>query len=777
MQNARATRWLARLRQVGREARRHARWWKPASIAAVIGVLGALAGLTIWAELTAAALDLGATRQARMVLAAGRPLRPGVAVQAVANSLDRLGYREVSGTPASPGEFRRMDGRWEIHLRARPDLARSPMRVRLELKGSRIVRMTSVPGGTELSTAELEPELLTGMGEGLERRRPLPLAEMSRFLPAAVLAAEDHRFQSHGGLDAVSVARAFVTNAARGEILQGGSTVTQQLVKNLILGPERTWARKIREGALALAVERRYPKAEILEAYLNTVYLGQHGRAAIHGVGAAARSYWGKEASHLGAAESAQLAGMIRAPNRYSPVEHPERAQQRRDDVLRRMHDLGLIDVATLAAALAERTDVQRGTAGPSEAPYFLDYVRASTTTGNGADPGAIRIYTTLDWSLQRAAEAAVARGLERLERGASPPLRRTSPGGPVQVALVALDPASGAVRALVGGRDYARSAFNRATRARRQPGSAFKPFVFLAALRRGPNGEPPAATPVSLVEDMPVTLETPQEAWEPRNFEDRFEGVVSVRRALEQSSNAVTVRLAQTVGLPSVIRTARDVGITSTLAPVPALALGSFEVTPLELAAAYATLANGGRPVVPHAARGPNGEGAPPPGPARVSAEEAYLLTHLLQGVVERGTAAEVRARGVGGAVAGKTGTTNDTRDAWFVGYSPRLVAVVWVGFDDGAPLGLTGARAALPIWAEFMRAAAALEDPGEFRVPPAMAVRQVCGAGPELFLPLTEPQEPCAAADGSARPALAPPRPLPVSPRSPWTKAPSER
>ena len=497
---------------------------------------------------------------------------------------------------------------------------------------------------------------------------------MSPFLPAAVLAAEDHRFFEHSGLDVVAVGRALVTNTVRGEIAQGASTLTQQLAKNLALGPERTWRRKILEGALALALERRYEKEKILEAYLNTVYLGQRGRAALVGVGAAAQSYWDKDARRLGLAESALLAGIIRAPNRYSPDQHPERAQQRRDAVLRRMHELGIIDAKTLAQALAQRTEVRAGTSLPSPAPYFLDYVRA--TAGTNLARGNPRIYTTLDPSLQRAAEAAVARGLDRLE-STRKSLRRSASGQRLQAALVALDPATGEIRALVGGRDYELSAFNRVTHAHRQPGSAFKPFVFLAALRRGAAGQPPTVTPASLVEDMPIEVATAEEPWTPRNFEDRFDGTITVRQALERSSNAAAVRLAQAAGLDGVVKTAREVGFTSRMTPVPALALGSFEVTPLELAGAYATLANGGARTPVRGVRMVEGRpGAPRTetrtgrGPAStLSPDEAYLVTNLLEGVVDRGTGAGVRALGLTGAVAGKTGTTNDARDAWFAG------------------------------------------------------------------------------------------------------------
>jgi penicillin-binding protein 1B len=706
---------------------------------------GAVAGMPLWALLVAGRLDLDAAQRTPLVYAMARRLAPGVALRAVGEGLERLAYREVTGAPERPGEFRRTPGRWDIHLRPRVDMNRPALRVALTARNGRILEAAGA--SAEAEVPELEPELLTGIDEtGKERRRPLALAEMSRFLPSAVLAAEDHRFFEHAGVDLQAVGRALVVNASRGEIAQGASTLTQQLVKNLLLGPERTWSRKVRESLLALAVERRYSKEDVLQAYLNTVYLGQHGRAAIHGVGAAAQSYFGKDARRLSVAESALLAGMIRAPNRYSPMEHPERARRRRDVVLRQMSELGWIDERTRDAALAQRIRVRGSASGPPAAAYFLDHVR--TAAGADLEAGAPRIQTTLDPILQRAAEAAVARGLDRLE-SAHRRLRRSPGGEPLQAALVALDPATGAIRALVGGRDYERSAFNRATHARRQPGSAFKPFVFLAALRRGAGGEPPTVTPVSLVEDLPIEVATPQAIWIPRNFEDRFEGLITVRRALEQSSNAATIRVAHAVGLDRVVQTARDVGFTSRMAPVPALALGSFEVTPLELAATYATLANGGTPVRAHGVRPAGGPGARPAIGGRlprVSAEEAYVLTHLLQGVVDHGTGGAVRALGLQGALAGKTGTTNETRDAWFAGFSPRLVAVVWVGFDDGAPLELSGASAALPIWTDFMRAAAALEEPGEFPVPPSVTFGRACGRlAPEAFLPMTEPPAPC--------------------------------
>jgi penicillin-binding protein 1B len=583
---------------------------------------------------------------------------------------------------------------------------------------------------------------------------------------AAVLAAEDHRFFEHGGVDGKAVVRAVWVNLRRGEVAQGGSTLTQQLVKNLVLTPKRTWTRKVREAALAAMLEWRYGKTDILEAYLNAIYLGQHGNAGVFGVGAAARAYFGKEVEQVTLAEAALLAGMIRAPNSYSPVQSLDRARERRDTILARMLEVGLIDEAARARAAGEKIRVRSGAGSRRLAPHFLDHVRAQIEpplADDGWQGGGLRIYTTLDPVLQRAAEAAVSRGLDRLE-GRYRHLRRADAAQRLQAALIALDPATGEVRALVGGRDHAQSQFNRAIHARRQPGSAFKPFVYLAALRFGPGGGPPPLTPVSIVSDEPFSMRVGRDTWSPRNYEDRFEGPVTVRRALEQSLNAATVRVAESVGLDAVIGTARQVGFTSLMQPVPALVLGSFEVSPLELAAAYAALANGGERLSPVAVRAVVGrdgavvDQAAPTRAAAVRPEEASLLTYLLRGVVDRGTGAVARTLGVEGVVAGKTGTTNDGRDAWFVGYTPRLVVLVWVGFDERDVLRLSGGQAALPIWADFMRAAMTVVPSGSFTVPTTLLFRDVDPTSGKLasrFCPLvfreaflsgTEPTEACA-------------------------------
>jgi 1A family penicillin-binding protein len=731
-------------------------------------VLGPPAALGVWTWRTAAGVDLSRLEEAALIYAAGQVLAPGVSVEAadLSGALRRLGYRETQSPPAAPGQFRREAALWELHLRPRDDprSTRPALPIRLLVDGGRIRQLITV-SGEPLEEIELEPETLTGLGGAANQlRHPVPLTAVPKHLVQSVLAAEDQRFFEHRGVDVRAVARAVWVNLRRGELAQGGSTLTQQLVKNLVLTPKRTWGRKVREAALALAIERRYSKDEILSAYLNGIYLGQHGGFAVYGVGAAARSFFGKDVERLTLGEAATLAGIIRAPNTYSPVQHPERARERRNQVLRRMRDLRMLDDKRLAQATQERLVVQRGTAITALGPYFADWVRAQVEQLQPADEastGGLRIYTTLNPVLQRAAESALVRGLDRLE-GQYRGLRRSDPGARLQGAIVALDARTGEIRAMVGGRDYAQSQFNRVAQARRQPGSAFKPFVYLAALGQGPRGEPPHFTPASLLEDRPLTIGTGRNAWTPRNYENRYEGTVTVRRALEQSLNAATVWMADAVGYDAVVRAAREAGFTSPMEPVPALVLGSFEVTPIELASAYATLASRGDQIRPTGLRAvvdrEGGVSEPladrSPG---LRPDEAFLVTHLLQGVIDRGTGASARALGVEGPVAGKTGTTNEGRDAWFVGYTPRLVALVWVGFDQRDVLRLSGAQAALPIWADFMRIALGVVPARAPEPPPSITFREVDAANGKLatvwcpvvireaFLSSTEPRDVC--------------------------------
>ncbi|MGH8866319.1 MAG: transglycosylase domain-containing protein, partial [Burkholderiales bacterium] len=492
-------------------------------------------------------------------------------------------------------------------------------------------------------------------------------------------------------------------------MIQGGSTITQQLAKNLFYSPQRTWTRKLKESVAAFVLEAKYRKQDILESYLNEIYLGQVGSVSVYGVGEAAHRYFGKELQDLTSDETALIVGMIKGPNSYSPIRNPALAKERRNVVLRRMHDQGLLADDQAQAAMNMSVQVVQMHASLADAPYFVDYLmHLSEETTGMALPDGTRVYTTLDPVLQRLAGEALAAGLAKLE-AAIPHLKR--PDDPLQGALIALDPKTGGILAMVGGRDYRVSQFNRAVQAKRQPGSLFKPFVYLAAFEAGREASGQAITPMSTVVDEPVTFESGGDSWSPQNYDRQFRGSVTLRTALEQSLNVPAVRLAQGVGAKRIIALAHDLGIQSPLADNLSIALGSTAVSLLEITSAYGALAQNGVAIPPTPIREVVSATGDPLWHAltqrhqAVSSQAAYLVTSLLKGVVDRGTAAKARTMGLQGIVAGKTGTTDGYRDAWFVGYTPDVAVGVWVGYDDEQPIRLTGSQAALPIWTEFAR------------------------------------------------------------------------
>jgi penicillin-binding protein 1B len=657
-------------------------------------------------------------------------LRTGEAMtpESLEELLADLDYRRASGQFPAPGEYALAGDRWIVHRRRFPTSAGSEPPGLLEIRSDqRGIRSLSL-SGARIREASLDPPVLASLfGSGREELRPVRLDDLPEDLVQAVLAAEDAGFFRHAGVSIRGVMRAVWSNVRDEGPLQGGSTLTQQLVKNLYLSHERTLARKAREAVLAVLIELRYEKREVLEAYLNEVYWGRSGGVNLVGVGAAAHAYFGKEAAHLSLAESATLAGIIQAPNQLSPTRHPERAQARRDRVLERMRQLEWIDDEQYQAAIAPALEVRAYTGARRRAPHFVDRVLEEVAARFGVDAArtaGLSILTTLDWRDQRAAETAVERGLESLDRG----WREAEGARPLEAALVSVAPDSGAIRAWIGGRNYAASQFDRAGQGRRQAGSAFKPVVYAAALSRG------MVTPASMIPDEPLSVRIAGVAWEPQNDDREFRGWVSVRGALEQSLNVPTARLALETGLDRVLAMARDLGIGGRLEPYPSLALGAFEVAPVELASVYATLAAGGvRPPI-HAVEGVrSSDGTPLPGAGLGSAERvlaapvAYLLTSLLQGVVDRGTASDLRAEGLADPVAGKTGTTNGRRDSWFAGYSPERATVVWVGYDDNRETGLSGSRAALPIWARFSAAVRPPDGYEPFRRPAGVVSAEV--------------------------------------------------
>ena len=540
-------------------------------------------------------------------------------------------------------------------------------------------------------------ELITELH--VERRIFVPLAHIPQTLRDAVIATEDKRFYYHWGIDPIGIARATVQNYRRGRVVEGGSTITQQLTKLLFLTPDKSLERKLKEAVLALELERRYTKDRILEMYLNQVYFG-HGA---YGVEAAARTYFGKSVSELNVREAALLAGLPRAPTSYSPFEHAEVAKRRREVVLRRLVEYGALkdaDAKRLARAdLGLIPPERRRTTGQ----YFLDYVQQTLETKYGADmvfKGGLGVYTTLSPTVQLAAEQALRDGLKALEGRT-----KTRPGEHPEGAIVTIEPHTGYVRAMVGGYDFFRSEFNRAVQARRQPGSAFKPFIYIAALESG-------LTPATRVEDAPVSYAVGPngQAWKPENYDRKYRGSTTLQQAIEESVNVVTVKIQERVGLNRTIQIARRFGITSPLDLNLSLALGTSDLTLIELTSAYAALGNQGQWLAPTTIRYVTDaqgklleENLPEPREA-VSPETAFVITHMLRGVVERGTGQAAKV--LGRPIAAKTGTTNDYSNAWFIGYTPRLATGVWVGYDRPRSLGKdeTGSRVAVPIWVSYM-------------------------------------------------------------------------
>jgi penicillin-binding protein 1B len=704
-------------------------------------------------------------------------LRPGdgASVASLSAKLGRLYYQDDGTAPERPGHFHADTDALEIFTRGfrYPGHSFRGFRARIVFASGR-VRSLSDPSGQPVPALILEPELLGSVfGAELEDRTVIHLADAPESLVDAVLVTEDRDFYRHSGISVRRVLGALVATL-RGGAVQGGSTLTQQLVKNLYLTPRRTLRRKATEAVMAVILDARYSKDEILEAYLNEIYLGQHGGVAVTGVGEAARYYFGKEVADLDLAESATIAGMIKAPNVYSPLRSPDRTRQRRDLVLTMMREEGRITEAEMRAAMAEPlTPRSRAPEERTKAPHFVDYVKAELQEkyGRQLETEGLQVYTTLDVDLQQAAQRAVTEGLETLEKQYRR-LARAAKETPLQGALIVLEPQTGSVRALVGGRDYRLSQFNRVTQAHRQPGSLFKPFVYLAGFSR--RDLDPPITPATVLEDAPILVEwgqmTEEEQWSPRNYDNEYRGRMTVRQALEQSINVPTVRVSLRAGLPYVLAAARSAGITSTLRGFPSVALGAFEISPMEIAGAFSVFANSGVRVAPKSIVGVmTGDGtvldrkASELSPA-LPADAVFLVNSILQGAVNRGTGAGARVRGLRGVLAGKTGTTNEGRDAWFVGFSPRFLATVWVGYDDNRGLNLSGSQAAVPIFADFARSVPSQYFAEKFEQPSDIVTAEIDPdtgflAGPacpqtltEVFIEGTAPTRVCPVHGGAA-------------------------
>ena len=550
----------------------------------------------------------------------------------------------------------------------------------------------------------------------IEKRDPVPLKIIPHYLKAALIATEDRKFYSHSGVDLKAIFRAIVKDIWAGEFVEGASTITQQLAKTLFLTPRKTIVRKIKEALLAFQLERRYTKDEILEFYLNQVYFG----SGAYGVESAARVFFGKPVEEMSLPECALVAGMPKSPSRFSPLVNPTLATKRRNLVLKQMAETAIIPPAMYNQAIAEPLQLADQNMNLDKGPYFVEYVKKHLENIIGPAvlyKGGLNVYTTLAVDLQQAAEQAITNGLLALEtRMKWNKITDPDPQG----ALIALDVTSGGILAMVGGKDFSTSPFNRATAARRQPGSAFKPVVYAYAVEQGFSQN-------KLILDAPVVFKGAKKGqdWKPQNFTKKFQGEMTLRKALTLSKNIPAVRLIEMLGPAPVAQFGYSLGIESTLSPNLALALGSSEVTLMDLTAAYAVFPNGGQWIKPFAVmevidhRGRVIWRAKPHKKAVMSRSGAAIMTNMLTGVIQEGTGKKARA--LGRPLAGKTGTTNQFKDALFIGFSPSITTGVWVGQDTSEPLGNleTGARAALPIWMDFMKTALSKHPYQYFDIP----------------------------------------------------------
>jgi len=669
-------------------------------------------------------------------------LYPGQLINAelFLSRLKGLGYRETAGTPSQKGEMRIKGKVFEVYLNdlILPAQKREGFPVEIIVSQGAIGDISNLQSGESIPILELEPEELgLFFGPEREQRRLISIDQVPDHVKKAILAAEDAEFYEHHGLDFSAIFRALYKDVSQKGIRQGGSTITQQLAKNYFLTPERTISRKLKEMLLAVVMETKYEKNEILEIYLNEIYFGQNGSVAINGLGEASYFYFGKPVNQLSIAEGATIAGLIRAPNLYSPYINLDRSKNRRDQVLKNMLKEGWITRTEHEAASGSPVQAAGIQAYGRKAPYFIDYLSTQLEelySKEDLSTLGLSIYTTLDPEVQKAAELALSRGLANIEK-ANPRLKRKDHQKQLQGAIIVMQPKTGYILAMVGGRDYGASQFNRITQAKRQPGSAFKPFVYLSALDR--------FTPATRLSNVPVTYKVAGKEWTPENYSPIPEEEMSMRTALAHSVNIATVDLAMKTGLENVVRTASGFHFSTPLKPVPSMALGSLEVIPLELARAYCAFAADGLLPVPLSMRSVSDENGNALNSRHLEVEqvidpaESYIMDSLLNSVVVEGTAASIRSYGISQPVAAKTGTTSDSRDAWFVGYTPDILAMVWVGFDDGTSMQGTGASAALPIWADLMKNIPQYLSGGWFRRPEGVVDRVICAESGQLAIP----------------------------------------
>jgi penicillin-binding protein 1B len=698
----------------------------------------------------------------------------------IATDLRRAGYTDKEGE--SPlGSFRLISG--GIEITPGPESYHSAEAARIAIHDGQVERITSQ--GNDLSAYELEPQLVTALFDAGQRskREVVKYNDIPKVMVDAVLAIEDRRFFEHGGVNFIRMFEAMWIDLTRQRHEQGGSTITMQLSRGFFLTPEKTIRRKLTEMLIAEEMEQKFSKQQILEFYANWVNLGQRGSFAISGFAEASRAYFNKDLKDITLPEAALLAGIIQGPSRLSPYRHPERALERRNLVLDSMVDTHSITREQAEKAKASPLKLAPPNVEASDAPYFVDMVRDALInkfSEHDLNDESYRIYTTLDPDLQKVAAQAVESGIKLVDEQVKKLRTKrkkvgkkfettVAPGPQAQVAMVVLDPHTGAVLALVGGRDYGFSQLNHAL-SKRPTGSIFKPFVYAAAMNTGVDGSQTVITPASTVTDAPTSFAYGDQIYEPRNYKEEYHGDVNLRYALAMSLNNATVKLAEEVGYDKVADLAKSAGITS-VKPTPAMALGSYDATPLDMAAAYTSFANNGErlsTVLVNSVRNAKGDvlaNFKPDQRQVLDPRVAYIMTSMMEGVINNGLGyTAVRLRGFTLPAAGKTGSSHD---GWFAGYTSNLLCIVWVGYDDYSELRLTGAQAAAPIWTEFMKKASLLpqyKDMKPFAQPTGVVDVQLDKSTNRLATPTcpddytaafvagTEPRETCDQQNGVA-------------------------
>ena len=581
--------------------------------------------------------------------------------------------------------------------------------------GGKISSIVSTQDHTQRTQFQLEPELITNLSDrNREKRRLVRFDDIPKVMVEAVLSAEDKRFFQHSGFDPLRVMRAAYVDLKEGYKKEGASTLSMQLAREFWLDQSKNWKRKAAEVMITLELEQKLSKKEIFEYYCNQISLGQRGSFAVRGFGQAAQAYFGKDIRQLSIREAATLAGMVQRPPYYNPYRYPERTKERRNLILSMMRQNGFITDREYAVESEAPLGVVSGILESTDAPYFVDLVNdelSRTFQDRDFQSSSYRIYTTLDMNLQRAASEAVRIGIQNVDEQLKKQRRHKNVAFPdAQVALIAIDPRTAEVKALVGGRNYGMSQLNHVM-AKRQPGSIFKPFVYAAAMNTGVTaGAPVIMTPATRVMDEPTTFWFDDKPYEPNNFTKKYLGEITLREALAHSINIPTVKVAEIVGYQTVVDLAKNAGMNLNVQPTPSVALGAYEVTPVEMAGAYTVFSNEGVYVKPNwisMVRARNNETIykyKPESHQALDPRVAYMMVNLLEEVTRSGTAAGIRSRGFRAPAAGKTGTSHD---GWFAGFTSELLCIVWVGFDDNRELNLEGAKSALPIWTEFMKRA----------------------------------------------------------------------